>query len=305
MAGVMRIVVTGADGQVGYALTSQPRVDGVEIVGLNRRSADVCDASSMQGKLNRLRPNILVNCAAYTAVDRAETDQAAAFSVNVKGPAILAQWCARNEAVLIHLSTDYVFSGAEGQAWSEDDPFTPINIYGRSKAEGEDAVRAAGARHVILRTSWVYAAWGHNFVRTILRLASEREEISVVDDQWGRPTAASDIADAIIRVANRIRGPSPAFGTFHFANSGATTWRRFAEAILDRATDILPRRPRIMPIASTDYPTPARRPLNSVLDTRRYENTFGAIPRPWQSALSEVVAQLSDQFATLRPGKGL
>jgi dTDP-4-dehydrorhamnose reductase len=293
-AAPLRIAVTGVTGQVGRALLERQEAD-LAFIALDRAKFDLGDKEVMVRGLDAVRPDIIVNCAAYTAVDRAESERDLAFKVNADAPACMARWCDRNGGILFHLSTDYVFSGDAGRPWRENDPISPLNVYGQSKAAGEEAVRSMTSRHLILRTSWVYAAWGHNFMRTMLRLADTRDEIKVVDDQWGKPTSAGDIADAIVRIVRRNRSGQSLFGTFHFANGDETTWYRFAHAILDRAGGLILKRPRIKPIASSEYPTPARRPLNSVLDTGLYERSFCNTPRPWREALGEVINLLRDQ----------
>jgi dTDP-4-dehydrorhamnose reductase len=193
---------------------------------------------------------------------------------------------------LIHVSTDYVFDGQKSEAYVETDAVNPIGVYGASKLAGEERVRAILERHVIVRTSWVFSEYGHNFVKTMLRLARERDALRVVDDQEGRPTAADDLANALVRVGEHIANGSATFGTYHFANSGPTTWYGFARAILDEQARYTSRTPELLPISTAEYPTPAKRPPRSLLDTSRFETAFGITPRHWRQPLSEVVRKL-------------
>lgn len=235
-----------------------------------------------------VRPQIVINAAAYTAVDRAEAEPERAGLLNCEAPRAMASACSTIGAALIHLSTDYVFDGSNPNAYREEDPVGPLSVYGRSKADGETAVRASIQQHVILRTSWVFAAHGNNFVRTMLRLGDERPEIRVVDDQFGSPTAACDIASAIASIVAAIRAKKGVWGTFHFTSAQSTTWYGFAKAILVASRQ----RAKLVPITTADYKTPARRPLNSVLDCGRILRDYG-IPQPlWQESLARVLTEL-------------
>lgn len=286
-----RILVTGAGGQVGRALTARRLSSELKIRGLDRAALDITDPGAVTAALDGT--DLVINAAAYTAVDAAETEPEQAHAVNARGPAMLAEACAAAEIPLIHLSTEYVFDGRKAGPWREDDPVGPINIYGASKAAGEDAVRAALPRHVIVRTSWVYSADGRNFVRTMLRAAREHFELRVVDDQIGAPTAAGDIADAIIVIARRLLDAEAAlYGTYHYAALGETSWYGFARAIFDDAERRLGRRPHLIPVPTSAWPTAARRPLNSVLDCSRIMDAFDPPRRPWRVALAEVLANL-------------
>ncbi len=235
-----------------------------------------------------------MNCAAYTAVDRAEQEPDRAFAVNRDGPANLARACAAAGAVLLHLSTDYVFDGTKSGPYREDDAAAPLGVYGGSKWAGEEAVRQTLPAHLILRVSWVFGATGGNFVKTMLRLAREREELRVVDDQHGCPTHAGAIAATLLTLAERLTGgPSAAYGTYHFCNPPPVTWHGFAGAIIERARALTPIKTRtIVPIATQDYPLPARRPANSVLDCTRLHETFGLTPEPWQAGLDAVLKEV-------------
>lgn len=293
MAQTLKILVVGRSGQVAQALANAvwPRLS-VEVQG--RESIDLCQPSSVANVIAGGRWGAVVNAAAFTAVDRAEAEPDMAFAVNRDGPAALAAACAEAGIPLIHLSTDYVFDGTKTEPYSEDDPVNPLSIYGASKAEGEAAVRAQLDAHVIMRTSWVFSATGSNFVKTMLRLAAERTELSIVDDQRGCPSAAHDIASAIVRVTSAlIEGKRDGFGTLHFAGAGPTTWHGFACEIFRQAAlrgHTAPR--RLKAISTSAYPTPARRPANSTLDTARITQVYGIEPRPWAEGLSETLDTL-------------
>lgn len=288
----MRVTIIGTSGQLASELRRRPWSSGIQ--PSHAEKVDVTNDHSLTALLDRQRPDLIMNASAYTAVDRAESDHERAFAVNESGPRALAEWCERNGAALIHVSTDYVFDGAKAGAYVEDDATGPLGVYGASKLAGEQAVRRILPRHVILRTSWVFSAHGQNFVKTILRLAGEREELRIVADQHGRPTSAADLADAMLRIAALIRRGERSWGTFHFASAGATTWHEFAQAILTEQALRTPRLPKLIPITTADYPTPAKRPANSVLDTTRFEQTFGFRPRPWREGLREALQELAE-----------
>ena len=294
----MKLLVFGAAGQVGHDLCRRKWPDGYEITGLGREAVDIAEREAVVAAVARERPDIVVNAAAYTAVDRAEIEPEAAAAANCAGPANLAAACRDAGMPLIHLSTDYVFDGTKSGAYREDDPVNPLGVYGASKEAGERAVRAALPEHVILRTAWVYSAHGHNFVRTMLRLGAERPVLRVVADQQGSPTSAADIAAAIAQVAQRIAAGGASWGTYHFTGAGVVTWHGFAEAIFELASQhrAFERRPmpRVEAITTADYPTPARRPANSVLDCNRIGEACGIVPRPWRTALAEVIREIYD-----------
>ena len=264
----------------------------------DRAAADITRREAVAAALDAAHPDLVVNLAAYTAVDRAESEPAAAHAVNCAGAANVAAACARRGTPLIHLSTDYVFDGDKRGAYVEDDSVNPLGVYGRTKEAGERAVREALPRHVILRTSWVYGAFGQNFVKTMLRLGAERPVLRVVADQHGSPTAAADIAAALVAITARLGEPDPPWGTYHFAGGGGvTTWHGFAEAIFALAAPRLGPMPRVEAIATADYPTAARRPANSVLDCAKIARAFGVAAPPWRESLARVVAELVE-----RPG---
>ena len=297
----MKILVLGTSGQVGHALMRASWPANADVVGLARPAVDMADPGSLDRAMAEHAPDLVVNATAYTAVDKAESERDKAFAINRDGPAHLAAACAARGAALIHISTDYVFDGSKPVPYVEDDPVAPINTYGASKEAGEAAVRKLAPRHVILRTSWVYAAHGANFVKTMLRLGRERPELGVVADQIGAPTAADDIASAIVRIAERIaarttEGPDDVpWGTYHLTGSGETSWFGFAERIFQRLEREEGRRPALRPIATADYPTPARRPANSRLDCGRLRAAFGVETPRWEDSLDRVLDELFRQ----------
>jgi dTDP-4-dehydrorhamnose reductase len=293
----MKILLFGANGQVGTELR-RSLVPLGELVATTRSgllpdgsaciAADFDAPSSLPAVIDRVAPDIVVNAAAYTAVDRAEGDADAAFRANADAPAQIAATCAARDVLLVHYSTDYVFDGSATRPYREDDPVDPLGVYGASKLAGEHAIRDSGARHLIFRTAWVYAAHGHNFLRTMLRLAGERDEVRVVADQVGGPTPAGLIADGTARA---LRQPPTRSGLWHLVATGQTSWHGFAEAIFAgaHARGLLERIPRVVPITTSDYPTPARRPGWSVLDITRLQDDFGIRPVAWQDALGSVL----------------
>jgi dTDP-4-dehydrorhamnose reductase len=293
----VRLLVLGANGQVGRELVEHAEAAGVACRAFDRAGADLSRPEEIFALVKRERPDVVANCAAYTAVDQAETDSETAFLVNRDAPAAAARACAETGAALVHFSTDYVFDGAKNGAYVESDATSPLSVYGRSKAEGEREIRRRHHRHVILRTSWVYAAHGKNFLRTMLRLGAERDELRVVDDQHGAPTSAVDLAAAALAVARKLHAERaervlPPYGTYHCTAAGETTWRGFAEEIFAQAAERLGRRPRVVPIATEQYPTPARRPRNSVLDNARFAAAFGLPRREWRAGVSEALERL-------------
>ena len=296
----MRILLIGADGQVGYELlarlgplgevvptTRSGRLpDGAACAGL-----DLLDHARLQATVSEKGIGLVVNAAAYTAVDRAESERDIAFAVNAGAPRVLATECAQRGIPLVHFSTDYVFPGTGDRPLREDDPVGPLSVYGASKLAGEEAVRAAGGPHKIFRLCWVYGPRGRNFFLTMLRLAAERDELRVVADQFGCPTPAAWIAKA---VAQAVEVGSDLSGTWHLASDGQASWHGFAEAIMDGAFERgrLAKRPTIYAISTAEYPTPARRPGYSVLDCGRFEEDFGFRLPPWRQGVTESLASL-------------
>lgn len=289
-----RVLVIGRTGQVAHELGRGAWPGGLAVDFLSRAELDLARADVARDVVTAARPDIVVNAAAYTAVDAAESEREAAFAVNRDGPAALAEACAGIGAALIHYSTDYVFDGAKSGAYVEDDPTNPLSVYGASKAAGETAIRARLDRHVILRTAWVYSAVGRNFVKTMLRLGGERDRLGIVDDQVGSPTAAADIATATIAICTQLAaGRENGFGTFHFCGGGVTSWYGFARAIFAGAAERGHRTPRLVePIATAAYPTPAVRPRNSALDCGKIARVYGIAAPPWQTALAACLDEL-------------
>ena len=287
-----RVLVTGADGQVGRDLVALKR-PGLELIGFDRAALDITRAGDVDAALARARVYLVANLAAYTEVDKAEDEPETAFAVNRDGVGNLARACKKRGAAMIHVSTDYVFDGTKRGAWREDDPTAPLGVYGKSKAAGEAALRDALPRHAIIRASWVFGAHGKNFVRTMLGRIGMGDELRVVNDQRGCPTAAADLARAILAVAGRLSAePDPVAGTYHYCNDGATTWFRFAEAIFARAREKGLAPPRLVPIKAADYPARARRPANSELDCAKIMRIFGVARPPWRDSLLPVVDAL-------------
>jgi len=272
----VRILLTGKNGQVGWELARSLAPLG-EIVGHDRTSLDLADADAICSAVRDIKPAIIVNAAAYTAVDKAESEPDAARAINAHAPRVLAEEARKLGALLVHYSTDYVFDGTKPGSYVETDTANPISVYGHSKLQGELAIQASGCRHLIFRTSWVFGPHGGNFLLTMLRLAGERSELKIVDDQFGAPTSSSMIADATAH-ALRVDG---AEGLFHLTASGRTTWCGFAREIF-RAAGL---NTLVTPITSAQYPTAARRPLNSSLDYSKLNKAFGFTPAPWQEGL--------------------
>ena len=291
----MNILCIGKSGQVARALAERSAEIGVECVCLGRPDLDLLDAHQIAAALDTRSPTVVVNAAAYTNVDGAESDQDAAFALNADAPGELAQQCRARGLPLIHISTDYVFDGSGEQAWRETDPTGPINVYGASKLAGEIAVREAHDQHVILRTSWVYSPFGANFAKTMLRLAKDRPELSVVDDQIGAPTGAIEIANAILALAPQVVANTEKFGTYHFAAGGHGSWADFAEEVFTLYEARSGKATKLSRIATEAYPTPARRPANSRLDTDKFAATFNHKPLDWRGGVRATVNRLLDQ----------
>lgn len=289
---VTRILLLGAGGQVGREVTALAAARGIELTGLDHAGLDICDPASVARALEAARPAVVINSAAYTAVDKAEREPDLAGRINAFAPGLLAERCARYRIPLVHISTDYVFDGTKAGAYVEADPIAPLGVYGRTKAAGEAAVRAANDRHVIVRTSWVYGAHGQNFLKTMLRLAGEREQLSVVADQRGCPTATYDLARALLAIAEAASSGDARWGTYHFAGTGATTWHGFASAIVAASAPFTGKAPKVLPITTADYPTPAKRPRNSELASDLFERTFGVRAAPWAERVHQVVADV-------------
>ena len=289
----VRVLQFGTTGQLARELLAQAKDFDVEITALSRAEADFADPQAIAGALDGAEADLVVIAAAYTAVDLAESEEALAYRVNAEAPAAIARAASARGAALVHISTDYVFDGGKGAPYVEGDEARPLNVYGASKLAGERQVLAACPRALVLRTSWVVSSHGKNFVRTMLRLAGEGGPISVVDDQFGRPTSARDLARFILSQAGRLaEAPArdPVFGLCHFANSGEVSWKGFAEGIFDIALG--DQAPDVKAITTAERPSPAARPARGTLDTEKLERTFGVTPRPWREAAAEIVAEL-------------
>ncbi|TIS89695.1 dTDP-4-dehydrorhamnose reductase [Mesorhizobium sp.] len=291
----MRLVVTGREGQVVQSLLEAGQgLDGVEIVAVGRPQLHLARPETVIAALAASRPDIVVSAAAYTAVDQAEDEPDAAFAVNAVGAGKVAEAAARLGVPVIHLSTDYVFDGAGTGSYVETDATAPHSVYGASKLAGEQAVAAVNPRHLILRTAWVYSPFGRNFVKTMLRLAADRDEIAVVADQWGNPTSALDIAHAILHSAAMLHGNKGfgSFGIYHLAGTGETSWSGFARHILDTSAMQGGPTARVRDIATADYPTKAERPRNSRLSTAKFAAAFGWTAPEWRKSTQQVVHRL-------------
>ncbi len=301
-----KVLVIGRIGQVGHELARAAWPLGLAAEFVERDQFDLGNPDEVKRAVVAVRPRIVINAGAYTAVDQAESERDAAFAINRDGPAALAGACREIGAALVHFSTDYVFDGAKPGPYTEDDPVCPLSAYGASKAAGDAAIAKALDRHVILRTSWVYSAAGHNFVKTMLRLGAERDELRIVDDQHGAPTAAAELARAAIHIAAAVdAGKQDGFGVFDFTGAGATTWCGFARAIFAGAAERGAKVPlRVQPIATEDYPLPAPRPRNSRLDCVKIAHAYGLAAKPWQDSLSDCLDELIGPALQLRSAQG-
>ncbi len=293
----MRVLLLGANGQVGWELQRSLAPLG-ELIALDRQSlgdADFARPESLAALVERVAPEVIVNAAAHTAVDKAEIEPELARALNAAAPGVLARAAMARGALLVHYSTDYVFDGSGTHARNEDSATGPLSVYGHSKLAGEQAIRESGARHLILRTSWVYGARGQNFPKTMLRLAQERTELRVIADQVGAPTGAELLADVTAHALRAVRAAPALAGTYHVAAAGETSWYGLAGFAIHTAKALRPDLPwrveHIEPIPTTDYPTPARRPLNSRLDTVRLQTAFGLQMPPWQAGVRRMLTE--------------
>jgi dTDP-4-dehydrorhamnose reductase len=290
----MIVLVVGPRSMLAQELLPCLQQAGFTAVGRGRPALDLTQKASISAVFEEVRPDICINTAAYTAVDKAESDAAGALAVNRDGVASLAEVCHAMDMPLIHLSTDYVFAGTASRPYREEDPAAPLGIYGRSKWEGEEAVRAMHAKHLIVRTAWLYGHHGSNFVKTMLRLAREREVLRVVQDQHGCPTWTRDLAGALTAMCQRLTHAPDAhlWGTYHFCGAGQTTWYDFARAIFAEVSPAATLRvARVEPIPTTAYPTPARRPAWSVLDCSKIQAVFDITPRLWRDSLRDCMQE--------------
>jgi dTDP-4-dehydrorhamnose reductase len=292
----MKIIVTGHKGMLGSDLLPLLRGAGFKVIGLDVDELDITNLEDISRSFEMILPDLVINCAAYTAVDKAESDVEAAFAVNRDGPKNLAKACLDLNIPLIHISTDYVFDGTVTGAYCEDDPINPLGVYGVSKWEGEECVRSCLKQHVIIRTSWLYGINGNNFVKTMIRLSKERDEISVVSDQHGCPTWTRDLAEAIVKITEQISKDQHVtpWGTYHFCGDGRTTWYDFTKSIIMNKgrKEKSEKTPKIAPIETCKYPTPAKRPKCSALDCSKITEKFGIKPRRWEKALELMFDEL-------------
>lgn len=308
-----KILLTGINGQVGHALKqafSRSALFSELVIGLDRTQLDLTNPDQIRDAVQTLQPDLIINPAAYTAVDIAEKEPELAFAINAEAPKVLAEEAAKIGARLIHFSTDYVYSGAKSSPYTEADATAPLSVYGKSKLAGEDAIRSVGLPHLIFRTSWVYGAYGNNFLKTILRLARERDELRIVADQVGAPTSSNSIAEAILMVLTRLTTKAQqidASGTYHLVNAGQTSWHGFATAIVEEYMLLQASRgwPRlkvtpaaIQAITTEEYPTPAVRPANSLLDCAKLARDFSVSLPDWRVALIAELQGLSNTGIT-------
>ena len=291
----MKILLLGANGQLGTAFQELSRTEafplGWTLMALSSKDCDLKVKASIEAALSRVQPDVIINAAAYTAVDLAEKEQEACDAINATAPKLLAEYCKAHGVPLVHYSSDYVYSGEGSEPRNESAPIAPLNVYGASKAKGDEAIAKAGCDYLIFRTSWVFSHVGKNFVKTMLRLGAERPELRVVDDQVGSPTYAPDLAkyslEALMRsLEKKAAGMAFPTGVYHLANSGTTSWAGFARAILPKT--------KVTGILSAEYPTPAKRPLNSRLSLKKFTTVFGLKPRSWQESLQDCLTQLKE-----------
>lgn len=290
----MRILITGANGQVGHEFSLLSSNSPHEIICKDRQQLNIADKLQVDAVIKALKPDVVINTAAYTAVDKAESDADNAQLINAEGPRFLAKACAENHAALIHISTDYVFTGNTDTPYKESDVTGPTGVYGASKLKGELAVIEALDRHIILRTAWVFGAHGNNFVKTMLRLGADRDELGIVADQWGAPTSARGIAATCIAIAEQIITEANHWGIYHYSGAPYTNWHGFATAIFDRAVDLglLSKAPKLNAISSDQFPTPAKRPSNSRLDCSKLASHFGIQADDWMRQLDTMLSEL-------------
>lgn len=286
----VRLLVTGGTGQVGAAVAKLARRDGYDVIAPPRAICDLSDAEALRVYLDATYVEAIINCAAYTAVDQAEAEPEIAHQINAAAPALLAAHAAKHSIPLLHVSTDYVFDGQKDGAYAETDRPNPQSTYGESKRAGEIAIAASGARYAILRTAWVVSVDGVNFINTMLRLAETRDSIGVVGDQFGCPTSADDLAEALLVVTEALLATDQASGLWHFVNTGHASWYDLAAYVFAEAQRRGVKTPELSRITTADYPTPAKRPANSELSTLKFQSDFGYVPRPWQAAVGDVLA---------------
>ncbi|WP_202593432.1 dTDP-4-dehydrorhamnose reductase [Tolumonas lignilytica] len=291
-----KILITGAYGQVGFCLTQQATLNGWDVLAIDRDKLDITNQQAIYTLINEYQPSVIINAAAHTAVDRAEIEVDASYAINRDGPRYLAEAAAGIGIPILHISTDYVFAGDKEGVYTEIDPVAPKGVYGASKLAGEQAVSTANSKHIILRTAWVFGEHGNNFVKTMLRLGSQREQLGVVADQFGGPTYAGDIAAALMIIAEKAVSGQEAvkWGIYHFAGEPHVSWYQFAQTIFSKAVEqqLLTKIPVLKALTTEEYPTPAKRPVNSRLDCRKIFNEFAIQPSDWLKALDNISAYM-------------
>lgn len=292
----MRILLTGATGQLGREICRSRLPPETSLIAASRSRLDLTRPSEIASFVQQIRPDLIINAAAYTSVDRAESEPSLAFAINCDGAETLAKAAAAQQIPIVQFSTDYVFDGCKESGWSEEDYPHPLNVYGESKLAGEIAVSTANRRHLILRVSWLYSAQGSNFLLSMLRLGRERDHLSIIDDQIGRPTSATDLADAAIGMILKAMSDDRCWGLYHFSNSGPpVSWYGFADEIFRQAERRMGRRPDLERISTEEFNAPAVRPKNSVFNLGKIGRVFGIEPQPWQSALAAVLREVQGQ----------
>ena len=290
-----RILVTGSKGQLGGELLQQGRRFGFDVVGIDIEELDITNIKAVETYFDKVDASVVINAAAYTAVDQAESEPELAFAVNKQGPANLATLCNYHGIPLIHISTDYVFDGTKNKAYEESDPVSPVGAYSHSKAQGEKEIIKQATKYIIIRTAWLYGVQGNNFVNTMLRLGRERKELKVVNDQKGCPTYAQDLAAAVLSICQQLQpGEETAlWGIYHYCGKGDTTWYEFARKVFEVASKYEEMAIHsVLPISTNEYPTPAVRPANSVLDCKKIEKVFGLKRKPWEESLESMLKRL-------------
>ncbi|MEM1380215.1 MAG: dTDP-4-dehydrorhamnose reductase [Pseudomonadota bacterium] len=298
MTAPLKILVAGSTGQVAQSLVEAASLrENIALSAMGRPTLDITQAGSITSALDAIQPDLIINAAAYTAVDKAETERKAAYLVNETGPRLLAEAAREASIPLVHLSTDYVFNGQGKEPYKESDPVDPLGIYGSSKFAGEEAVRTTHTHHLILRTAWVYGVYGGNFLKTMLRVAENRDELGVVADQRGAPTSSHDIAEALLDLASAVTGndPTQAWGTYHMTAQGDAVWADFAEAIFSASVRRDGPSAQVNRITTDNYPTPAARPAYSVLDCSALEQTFGIALPHWEASVASVVSRILNE----------
>jgi len=290
----MRMLITGANGQLGRELVRQGRALNIALHAFKRQELDITQPNQVNTIVAKASPSFVVNAAGYTNVDKAEAEADLAFEVNKIAPGYLARCCADRNIALLHISSDYVFDGLKGKPYHETDPIAPLGIYGQSKAQGEAAIRSVLKNHIILRTSWLYSVYRHNFVKTMLGLGTQKKIVRVVADQFGSPTSAADLAAAVLTIAAKIGSAAdPDWGTYHYCGNGVTSWHGFAKKVLQLASSYVPLQTKhVEAITTAEYPTPAKRPPYSALDCSRIKKIFGIDPKPWQESLKRTIDRI-------------